>query len=69
MTARFADRTLVGMDDAPVSAVPEPLRFSSPADIDEFVDYLRRFESGELSSDQFRVDPVTVAPPVALPAL
>ncbi|HEY2745839.1 MAG TPA: nitrite/sulfite reductase, partial [Polyangia bacterium] len=33
---------------------PEPLRFSSPADIDDFVDHLRRFESGEMSSDQFR---------------
>src|SRR6185312_11383723 len=43
------------MDDAPVSAVPEPLRFSSPADIDEFIDHLRRFESGELSPDQFKV--------------
>jgi sulfite reductase beta subunit-like hemoprotein len=43
------------MDDAPVAAVPEPLRFSSPADIDEFVGYLRRFESGELSADEFRV--------------
>jgi sulfite reductase beta subunit-like hemoprotein len=43
------------MDDAPVSAVPEPLRFSSPADIDDFVDHLRRFESGELSPDQFKV--------------
>src|SRR6185369_15355606 len=43
------------MDDAPVSAVPEPLRFSSPADIDDFVDHLRRFESGELTSDQFKV--------------
>jgi len=42
------------MDDAPVPAVPDPLRFSSPADIDDFVDHLRRFESGELSSDQFR---------------
>ena len=43
------------MDDAPVSAVPEPLRFSSPADIDEFVDCLHRFEAGELSPDQFKV--------------
>lgn len=43
------------MDDAPVSAVPEPLRFSSPADIDDFVDHLRRFESGELNPDQFKV--------------
>ncbi|HEX6838560.1 MAG TPA: nitrite/sulfite reductase, partial [Polyangia bacterium] len=43
------------MDDAPVAAVPEPLRFSSPADIDDFVDHLRRFESGELSPDQFKV--------------
>jgi sulfite reductase (NADPH) hemoprotein beta-component len=43
------------MDDAPVSAVPEPLKFSSPADIDDFVDHLRRFESGELSPDQFKV--------------
>ena len=43
------------MDDAPVSAAPEPLRFSSPADIDDFVDHLRRFESGELTSDQFKV--------------
>ncbi|HWE31026.1 MAG TPA: nitrite/sulfite reductase [Polyangia bacterium] len=38
-----------------MSAVPDPLRFSSPADIDDFVDHLRRFESGELSSDQFKV--------------
>ncbi|HEX8954525.1 MAG TPA: nitrite/sulfite reductase [Polyangia bacterium] len=38
-----------------MSAVPEPLRFSSPADIDDFVDHLRRFESGELSPDQFKV--------------
>jgi sulfite reductase beta subunit-like hemoprotein len=44
------------MDDAPSpSAVPEPLRFSSPADIDDFVDHLRRFESGEMTSDQFKV--------------
>ncbi len=43
------------MDDVPVSAVPGPLRFSSPADIDEFVGYLRRFESGELSPDDFKV--------------
>ncbi|MCU1282001.1 MAG: Ferredoxin--nitrite reductase [bacterium] len=43
------------MDDAPVSSVPDPLRFSSPADIDDFVDHLRRFESGELTSDQFKV--------------
>ena len=43
------------MDDASVAAVPEPLRFSSPADIDDFVDHLRRFESGELSPDQFKV--------------
>ncbi len=43
------------MDDAPVSAVPEALRFSSPADIDDFVDHLRRFESGEMSPDQFKV--------------
>ncbi|MGZ3438247.1 MAG: nitrite/sulfite reductase [Polyangia bacterium] len=43
------------MDDAPQSAVPEPLRFSSPADIDDFVDHLRRFESGEMTSDQFKV--------------
>jgi sulfite reductase beta subunit-like hemoprotein len=48
------------MDDAPVSAVPEPgvpepLRFSSPADIDDFVDHLRRFETGELTPDQFKV--------------
>jgi sulfite reductase beta subunit-like hemoprotein len=42
------------MDDAPEPAVPEPLRFSSTADLDEFVEQLRRFESGELSSDQFR---------------
>src|SRR6187551_2291914 len=43
------------MDDVPGSEVPDPLRFSSPADIDEFVDHLRRFETGELTSDQFRV--------------
>ena len=36
------------MDDVPEAAVPEPLRFSSTADIDEFVEQLRRFESGEL---------------------
>ncbi|MCU1277207.1 MAG: Ferredoxin--nitrite reductase [bacterium] len=43
------------MDDAPGSAVPAPLRFSSPADIDEFVDHLRRFETGAMTSDEFRV--------------
>ena len=43
------------MDDAPESVVPDPLRFSSPADIDDFVDHLRRFETGELSPDQFKV--------------
>ena len=43
------------MDDAPVSEVPAPLRFSSAADIDDFVDHLRRFESGEMSPDQFKV--------------
>ena len=43
------------MEDAPVSAAPEPLRFSSPADIDDFVEHLRNFESGELTSDQFKV--------------
>lgn len=43
------------MDDAPVSEVPAPLRFSSTADIDEFIDYLRRFEAGEVTSDQFKV--------------
>jgi len=56
LTGGSPDRTLVIiMDDAPVSGVPEPLRFSSPADIDDFVDHLRRFETGELSSDQFKV--------------
>ena len=29
-------------------------RFSKPADVDEFVDMLAKFESGEVSSDQFR---------------
>jgi sulfite reductase beta subunit-like hemoprotein len=43
------------MDDAPVSEVPAPLRFSSTADIDEFIDYLRRFEAGEVTPDQFKV--------------
>lgn len=43
------------MDEAPVSEVPAPLRFSSVADIDEFISHLRRFESGELSPDQFKV--------------
>ncbi|HEY1585835.1 MAG TPA: nitrite/sulfite reductase [Polyangia bacterium] len=55
MTGRLADRTLVGMDDVPRSEVPSPLRFSSPADIDDFVDHLRRFETGELTPDQFKV--------------
>jgi sulfite reductase beta subunit-like hemoprotein len=55
LTTTAADQTLDGMDDAPVSAVPAPLRFSSPADIDEFIGYLRRFESGELSPDEFKV--------------
>jgi len=43
------------MDDVPGSEVPSPLRFSSPADIDDFVDHLRRFETGELTPDQFKV--------------
>lgn len=43
------------MDDAPVSEVPAPLRFSSAADIDDFVDHLRRFERGELTPDEFKV--------------
>jgi sulfite reductase beta subunit-like hemoprotein len=55
LTARLADRTLGVMDDAPGSEVPSPLRFSSPADIDDFVDHLRRFETGELTPDQFKV--------------
>lgn len=43
------------MDDAPGPDVPAPLRFSSAADIDDFVDHLRRFETGELTPDQFKV--------------
>ena len=43
------------MDDAPVSEVPAPLRFSSVADIDDFIDHLRRFEAGELAADEFKV--------------
>ena len=43
------------MDDVPGPEVPSPLRFSSPADIDDFVDHLRRFETGELTPDQFKV--------------
>jgi sulfite reductase beta subunit-like hemoprotein len=43
------------MEEAPVSPVPDALRFSSVADIDEFIDHLRRFESGELTPDQFKV--------------
>src|SRR5258708_18041297 len=43
------------MDEAPVSAVPAPLKFSSPADIDDFIEHLRRFESGEMSPDEFKV--------------
>ena len=43
------------MDEAPGSAVPAPLKFSSPADIDDFIEHLRRFESGEMSPDEFKV--------------
>src|SRR5213595_828520 len=43
------------MDEAPLSAVPEPLKFSSAADIDDFIEHLRRFESGEMSPDEFKV--------------
>jgi sulfite reductase beta subunit-like hemoprotein len=43
------------MEEAPESAVPAPLKFSSPADIDDFIDHLRRFESGEMTSDEFKV--------------
>jgi sulfite reductase beta subunit-like hemoprotein len=43
------------MDDAPVSETPAPLRFSSPADIDDFIAHLRRFEAGEMTPDEFKV--------------
>jgi sulfite reductase (ferredoxin) len=40
--------------EAPLST-PAALRFSSVADIDDFVEHLRKFESGEMSPDQFKV--------------
>jgi sulfite reductase beta subunit-like hemoprotein len=33
----------------------DPLHFSSPADIDEFVAHLEKFERGEISADEFKV--------------
>jgi sulfite reductase (ferredoxin) len=41
--------------DVPVSGTPEQLRFSSAADIDDFIAHLRKFESGEMSADEFKV--------------
>jgi sulfite reductase beta subunit-like hemoprotein len=37
------------------SEVAPRLRFSSPADIDDFVTTLRKFERGEMTSDEFRL--------------
>jgi sulfite reductase beta subunit-like hemoprotein len=41
--------------DVPVSGTPEQLRFSSVADIDDFIAHLRKFERGEMSADEFKV--------------
>lgn len=41
--------------DLPAGNTPEALRFSSVADIDDFVEHLRKFERGEMTSDEFKV--------------
>src|SRR5262245_11412941 len=39
---------------APADPIPQELRYSTSADIDEFVATLERYERGEINSDQFR---------------
>jgi sulfite reductase (ferredoxin) len=41
--------------ELPAGNTPDALRFSSVADIDDFVEHLRKFERGEMSSDEFKV--------------